>query len=289
MWLCRPDEPQPRRAEHPAHGLRGGAAGEREAELLVLVRGGDVLVGVRLDADRHPHQHVLHAAVVAGDPVQPGDLVVRVQHDRADAGRDSRGELGGRLVVAVQRDPLGREVRTQRDRQLAAAAHVQRQPLLGDPAGHLNGQERLGRVVHERRVAERGGVLGAAGAEVGLVHHEQRRAVLLRERRARPRPARRTTPSSPRPALRGHTAASSSSSSSAVDGRGPAVLPGGRTSACRGPAGCARIAYIRSGARTPSRPRPLARTWRTAAHRTRRAVVSGVASSSPCGRIRQLS
>jgi hypothetical protein len=175
------DQAQPRRAEHAAHRLRGVPAGQREAELLVLVRGGDVLVGVRLDADRHAHQHVLHGALVASDPVQPDDLVERVQHDRADSDRHPRGELGGRFVVAVQGDPLGREVRAQRDLELAATAHVQRQPLLGDPSGHLDGQERLRRVVHEGRVAERRRVLGAASPEVCLVHDEQRRAVPNRQ------------------------------------------------------------------------------------------------------------
>ena len=45
------DQLEPRRGEHPAYRLEGVAAGQREAELLVLVRGRDELVGVRLDAD----------------------------------------------------------------------------------------------------------------------------------------------------------------------------------------------------------------------------------------------
>ena len=40
-----------------AAASNGGAAGQREAELLVLVGGRDELVGVRLDADRDPDQH----------------------------------------------------------------------------------------------------------------------------------------------------------------------------------------------------------------------------------------
>ena len=52
-------------ARSPGSAARGRtasrrlAAGEREAELLVLVRGRDELVGVRLDADRDAHQHRL--------------------------------------------------------------------------------------------------------------------------------------------------------------------------------------------------------------------------------------
>ena len=48
---------QARGGDHPAYGLEGVAGGDREAELLVLVGGGDVLVGVRLDASGHPHHH----------------------------------------------------------------------------------------------------------------------------------------------------------------------------------------------------------------------------------------
>src|SRR5690606_678718 len=55
-------------------------------------------------------------------------------------------------------------------------------------------------------------------------------------------PATRTTPSCPRAQFRGHTAGCSRSSSSGPSGTGPAVLPGGTTSACRGPAGWARMA-----------------------------------------------
>src|SRR5207249_10808185 len=47
--------------------------------------------------------------------------------------------------------------------------------------------------------------------------------------------------------------------------------------------------YIRSGAETPSRARPLASTCRAASHSASRAKVSGVASSSPCGSTRATS
>ena len=174
--------------EHPAHGVHGGAAGQRQAELLVLVRGRDELVGVRLDADRHADQHVLDDARVAGDRVEPFDLGHRVEHDVPDPGLDGRGELVDRFVVAVQRDPLGREVRVQRDGEFAAAAHVERQPLLVDPAGHLAAQERLGGVAHVVAPAEGRGDVAAAGPEVVLVDDEQRRAVLLGEPRHRTRP-----------------------------------------------------------------------------------------------------
>ena len=64
MWECRPSSSRPGAATHPAYGLEGVAGADREAELLVLVGGGDVLVGVGLDAGRHAHHHRL-------GPVEP--------------------------------------------------------------------------------------------------------------------------------------------------------------------------------------------------------------------------
>ena len=99
---------------------------------------------------------------LAGDGVEPFDLGHRVQHHVADAGLDRRGQLGDRFVVAVQRDPLGREIRVQRHGELTAAAHVQRQALLVDPAGDLAAQECLGRVPDVVAAAERCGDIAAA-------------------------------------------------------------------------------------------------------------------------------
>ena len=239
MWLCSPTSVQRARLEHPPGRLGRVArapARDREAELLVLVRGGDELVGVRLDAHGEPDHHRHRRAALAGHGVEPGDLVQRVEHDVADARLDRRDQLVDRLVVAVEGDPLRREARPQRDGQLAAAAHVQAQPLVGDPAGHLRAQERLGRVVHRPR-AERGGELRRARPEVGLVDDEQRRAVLARRGRGRPRRPASTAPSSPRRAPRGHTAGASASRSAALRGCAPADSAGGSTPACSGPAG----------------------------------------------------
>src|SRR5436190_2158306 len=53
----------------------GGAAGERETELLVLVRGGDVLVRVRLDPDGDPDHDARPRSRLPGDPAEPVDLL----------------------------------------------------------------------------------------------------------------------------------------------------------------------------------------------------------------------
>ena len=62
---------RPGAAVHPAYGLEGVTAGDREAELLVLVRGGDVLVGVRLDAGGHAHHHRARVRPALGGDLRP--------------------------------------------------------------------------------------------------------------------------------------------------------------------------------------------------------------------------
>ena len=54
-------------------------------ELLVLVRGGDVFVGVRLDPGGHAHHDRLECAEARGDLREPLDLDERVEDDPADA------------------------------------------------------------------------------------------------------------------------------------------------------------------------------------------------------------
>ncbi len=52
----QPGELKLREREHAADRLVGGAGSEREAELLVVVRGRHELMRVRLDPGRHPHK-----------------------------------------------------------------------------------------------------------------------------------------------------------------------------------------------------------------------------------------
>ena len=73
------------------HRLGRRARGQRDAELLVLVRGRDVLVGVRLDPDRHPEQHRRPDAQPPGGLGDPVDLGQRVDDDPADPGAAAPG------------------------------------------------------------------------------------------------------------------------------------------------------------------------------------------------------
>ena len=125
MWECRPEQLEGRRLQDAAYGVVGLAVGDREAELLVLVGGGDVFVGVRLDARGHADHDLRGAAEPLGDLGEPLDLVEGVQDHPADAERDRALELGDALVVAVEADPRHVEPGPLGDRELAAGADVE--------------------------------------------------------------------------------------------------------------------------------------------------------------------
>ena len=164
---------------YPSHGPHGVAGRQRESELLILVSGGDVFVGVGFDADGHPNHHVLHDSGTAGDGIEAVDLGHRVHHHVTDAGLDRVGEFIDRFVVAVQGNPVGGEPGMKRDGKFAAAGNVQREPLISHPSGDLRTQERLGRIVHVVPATECRGHLAAAAAEVVLINDEQWRPELL--------------------------------------------------------------------------------------------------------------
>ena len=238
-----------------------------------------------------------HDAALAGDRVQPGDLVERVEHHASDARVHRGGELGGRLVVAVQRDPLGREPRAQA--RWPARRRCRRRAR--GPPRRPSAPPRCRGTPWPRSApsdgAERGGERVRAGAEVGLVDHEQRGAVGLGEvahvdARDRDRP-RRGRGGVPRPdGGRQHVELGGGAGGAARPSR---AGRGSRRAAARpdGPS-CRRLA--REGARRRShplrradaeQPRPLASTWRAAAHSASRARCSSVVSSSPIGSTRQ--
>ena len=256
------DELELRAGQDSEQGRHRLAARDRQAELLVLVRCGDVLVApgvhARGDADHDRGSSASAVGGVRGDGV--GDAVHlddRVDDDPADARVERAPDLRVGLVVAVQADVGPGHPGAQRDGQLAARRRVDPQPLLVRPAGHGGAQERLARVVHVDRGAhgaERGReglpVAARPGPEVRLVEHVGGRAVLGGQR-AQVHPA---------------------------DAHG-AVGPD---------AGARRPdlpveAHIRSGAPTPSRPRPLASTCRVASLSHRRVRCTSPSASSPSG------
>ena len=128
------------------HGLKGLAAGQGQAELLILVGGGDVLVAAGVDAglqahhDRGAHPHV------GGDALDLANLVHRVDEDPVDACLQGQTDLTVRLVVAVQANARGVHAGAQRERELPQGGGVDAQPLLRHDAGDVGAQEGLTRV-----------------------------------------------------------------------------------------------------------------------------------------------
>jgi hypothetical protein len=178
-----PDEFQTVEAEGTPYGFGGLAAREGDAELLVLVGGGDEFVGVRLDADGHPDLDALALALALGDVGDPDDLLERVQDDPADADAHGALDLFRALVVAVEGDALGGHPGVEGGGQLPAGTHVEIQSFFMDPLDDGAGEEGLARVEDVGVLAEGVGPGAAAGAEVGLVEEEGGGAELLGEPR----------------------------------------------------------------------------------------------------------
>ncbi len=166
-----------RRGQHAAYGVEGVAAADREAELLVLVGGRDVLVRVGLDAGGHPDHDPGGRPEVGRDLREALDLRERVHDDPAHAEGDRPAQLGVGLVVAVQPDPRHREAGPLGDAQLSRGADVEAEALLGDPTGDRRAEERLAGVEHvvrRERVAE-----GARPRAQVLLVQDVRRGVEL--------------------------------------------------------------------------------------------------------------
>ena len=148
---------------------------ESEPELGVVLAGHDVLVGVRLDAGRDAQQHLRHPSVGDVHPLQAIEFIEAVNDDATDAGVAGHAQLVITLVVAMQDEPVGRDIGGQRHMQLSTTRYVDAHALFVDQPSHGRAEERLGRVSHS--VPEGGDRLAAARPEVGLVVDEHRRAI----------------------------------------------------------------------------------------------------------------
>ena len=163
---------------------------DRQPELLVLVRGRDVLVPAGVHARGHAHHHRCGRSPALLDQRREAlDLDERVDDDPAHAVLERSRELVVGLVVAVQADVRTRDARAQRDRELAARRGVHAQTLVVHPPRDRDRQERLARVVHVdpgahlgERGRERTPVARGTRAQVRLVEHVRGRSVLVGER-----------------------------------------------------------------------------------------------------------
>ena len=291
MCECRPSRSQRRPRQHSRDRLERGAAGEREAELLVLVRGGDELVGVRLDADGDPHHHPRAPdSGVRRERASRRDLVERVDDDPADAGVDGPVELGDATCCCRAADPLGRQAGGQRDGELAAGAHVEPQALLGDPASDRLAQERLAGVVDVGAGARRTPPRSSrqrVPREVVLVEDVRRGAELARRSGSRRAPPTVSAPSAARRTVRGQ-----SRRTSALTSSGRRSHAGPVTDVAVQRTGLVRAHWLPTSARARRRRAGRGR-WRArsrvASMSHSRARCRSVTSSSPRGRTRQAS
>ena len=120
----------------------------------------------------------------ARQPVQELQLVQVVDHHPADAVFQRLPQLLLRLVVAVEGDPLGREVHRAGDGELAAGDDVQAHLLLGQEGGQGSAQVGLGGVADAAigvAAAELRPELAALVAQGLLVEDVQGRAELARQ------------------------------------------------------------------------------------------------------------
>ena len=131
---CRPGR-APGASWQARKRLSRGAAGDREAELLVLVRGGDVLVGVRFDPGGDPDHDPRTDAELGRQPAEPGDLVERVDDDPADPGGEALAQFVDALVVAVQADPVERRRRPVAPRRAHRRCRRRCRDLPRSPSG----------------------------------------------------------------------------------------------------------------------------------------------------------
>ena len=133
-------------------------------------------MGLGLDAGGDAEEDLGGGEAVGDEGVEPVELVEAVDDDPADAGLDRFPQLGRRLVVAMEGDPVGGDAGREADVELAAAGHVEAEAFLVDQPGHGPAEERLGGV--DGVGSERFGGFPASGSEVIFVVDEERGAEL---------------------------------------------------------------------------------------------------------------
>lgn len=109
----QPEDLDPVDQAQLAHCLERRTVGDGEAELLILMRGGNVFVGVRFHTRGHSDHDPDRAQPLGSKYADPLDLVEGVHHDPPDACGDRAAQLGKALVVSVVADLRRIEVRPQ--------------------------------------------------------------------------------------------------------------------------------------------------------------------------------
>src|SRR5690625_2591509 len=183
-------QPQKLQFRAPNDGLQcreRGARRNREPKFLVLMSGGNELVGRGRDAGRHAHHYGYRDSPLARNRGDAIYLFHRVDDDAARARVNGPLQLGNRLVVAMDSQIFTGNSRAQRDRQLSPGRYVQAQALFGHPAGDRYRQEGLGCVIdidfgaYLPKLAAKGFPKASCPRpKVRLVHNKSRTPVLRR-------------------------------------------------------------------------------------------------------------
>jgi hypothetical protein len=166
----------------PVDPLPRRATPEAEAELGVVVAGGDERVRGRGHAGRDPQHHRQLSTLLRGDRGDPFELVEAVRHDRAHPQLRGAAKLGAGLAVAVEHHALHREAGALGGQQLAVAGHVDSESLAGHQLQHAHDTQGLGGIDHRHVGAERLAVLAHPRQQLSAVHDVQRRAVVRGQR-----------------------------------------------------------------------------------------------------------
>ena len=165
-----------RRGQCALDGFCGRSARHGESELRVVLARLDELVRVGFDARCHPDEDSGRLRSVRHQVFDPVQLLEAVHRDPADTGVECHCELGDRLVVPVEYQPIRGDPGVERNEELAAGGHVDPHPLLGGESRHGSAQEGLRRVDGAiRKALDRS---ASTLAEVLLVVDEERCAVL---------------------------------------------------------------------------------------------------------------
>ncbi|CAB4825848.1 unannotated protein [freshwater metagenome] len=99
----------------PGHGTECVPVAEVEAELGVVLTGGDELVRVCLDTGRDAQRHVRGWEALGGERLEPIEFVEAVHVDVVNARSDRVAQFLERLVVPVEYAAVRRHTRRQRD------------------------------------------------------------------------------------------------------------------------------------------------------------------------------
>ena len=236
----QPGERQAGQRDDPPDRLVGGPGGQREAELLVVVRGGHELVGVRLDPGGDPDQDVRLGLAVAvrwpiGQVSQPGDLLERVRRRCGPRRPRPRGTARpASCCCRAWRSAPAAPRPTAPPRARRRCRRRRRGPPRSSPSAAPRGS----RTPWPRRTPARPGRTppGTPGSATGRPPRRRRTAACRTRRPGPARPPRRS--SAPRPdrrAPRGQMPSCSAFRSAGAAGGWSA----GSTSPWRGPAGCA--------------------------------------------------